>query len=297
MERASVTGGTAELPSPEVSVVIPCKDDSHLGATLESLVAQRSAPPFEVVVVDSSGHELARGLESWHERLRLSVVKAGAKATAGANRNTGVAVSRGTTLLFVDADDTVQDGYIRAMARALQAHDLACSRIDLKPLNPTVPAPSHPQNTGLITAEMKFLPFAGAGTLGIRRSLFEAIGGLDPSLPCYEEADLCWRLQLAGNEPPVFVADAVLNHRLEPVLMKRWRKAVTFGRAEALLYRRYRNAGMPRESIATAVTTWFRLLRRLLRLLTGSHERGLAWEMGLRTGRLRGSFRYRVPYF
>ena len=62
---------------------------------------------------------------------------------------------------------------------------------------------------------MAFLPFAGAGTLGIRRSLFQDIGGFDPMLRCYEAADLCWRIQLAGNGPPVFVSEARLHHRLE----------------------------------------------------------------------------------
>jgi glycosyltransferase involved in cell wall biosynthesis len=122
------------------------------------------------------------------------------RATAGANRNLGVAESRGRLLLFVDADDTANDRYVDAMATALESHELVCSAVDLELLNPWDPSGTHPQQTGLIQS-MDFLPFAGAGTLGVRRSLFEERGEFDLLLRCYEDADLCWRIQLSGHEP------------------------------------------------------------------------------------------------
>ena len=182
------------------------------------------------------------------------------------------------------------------MAETLQSQEFVCSSTDVQRLNPWNPGGTIPQRHGLNTSEMRFLPFAGAGTLGIRRSLFERIGGFDPSLDCYEEADLCWRLQLSGHEPPAFVVGAVLYYRLEPDRAKRWRKAVAFGRTQALLYRRYRNRGMPREPMSEVVVAWLRLMQRWGRRLTGQPERGLAWETSLRLGRLQGSFRYRVAY-
>ncbi len=110
------------------------------------------------------------------------------------------------------------------------SHAFVCSRIDRALLNPKSAARTHPQRTGLITGEMTFLPFAGAGILGIRRSLFEEIVGFDWSISSNEEADLCWRLQLAGHQPPVFVPDATLHCRLEQRRTKRWRKTLVFGR-------------------------------------------------------------------
>jgi GT2 family glycosyltransferase len=99
----------------------------------------------------------------------------------------------------------VNDEYVRAMMDALRIHPCVCSRVDVASLNPWNPKGSHPQQTGLITADMEFLPFAGAGTLGIRRSLFQDIGGFDPCLRQYKDADFCWRLQLSGHDAPFLV--------------------------------------------------------------------------------------------
>ena len=282
--------------APVVSVVVPCQDDTYLAETIESLVGQ-IARPFEVVLVDASGRDLPRRLQSWRDRLDLRFVKGAPEAFAGEHRNRGVRACRGSLVLFVDADDVVGEGYIAAMHEALELHELVCSRVDVERLNPWNAGGTHPQQTGVIESDMHFLPFAGAGTLGIHRSLFEGMGGFDASLRCYEEADLCWRVRLAGHRPPAFIRDAVLHYRLAPARGNRWKKAVTFGAVEALLYRRFRKVGMPRDSVRDAVAAWFGLVRRLLRSLKGSDERGLAWQTGVRIGRLGGSIRYGVPYF
>jgi len=169
--------------------------------------------------------------------------------------------------------------------------------VDLVSLNPWNPGGTHPQQTGLITAEMKFLPFAGAGTLGIRRSLFMEIGGFDPSFRVYEEADFCWRLQLAGHEAPSLVPAAELHYRLGDRPSRRLRRAAARGMGEASLYRRYRRAGMPRQTLGQAATAWRSLVWNLLRELTGHRAGGLGWAAATRAGRLAGSLRNRVPYF
>jgi cellulose synthase/poly-beta-1,6-N-acetylglucosamine synthase-like glycosyltransferase len=62
--------------SPHVSVVIPCRDDTHLPATLASLAQQNHAPAFEVIVVDDSGHDPALGVVRFRDSLELRVVAA-----------------------------------------------------------------------------------------------------------------------------------------------------------------------------------------------------------------------------
>jgi glycosyltransferase involved in cell wall biosynthesis len=282
----------------EVSVVIPCRDDTYLEATLCSLAGQEGAPPFEVVVVDDSpGGNLADRVMAWSDRLDLRLVQAKQRGTPGGNRNVGVAASQCDVLLFVDADDTVGPTYVAAMARALESHDLVCARIDVALLNPPNLVGPHPQETGLITEDLAFLPFASAGTLGIRRSVFKQIGGFDPSLPRYAEADLCWKIQLAGGDPPEFVQDAVSHHRVERRPTKRLRKAAAYGATEALLFSRYRDAGMLRQSPRDAAAAWGKLPWLLIRRGLGHEVPGLAWRLGARVGRLQGSVRHRVAYF
>jgi len=286
----------ANAAAPRVSIVIPCNDDTYLPATLASLAGQKDAPPFEVVLVNASGTDLQRHLEPRGDRLDVRIVKAHRDASAPANRNTGVAASLGTFLLFLDADDTVNDTYVRAMADALETRELVCCSVDMLLLNPWNPGGTHPQQTGLITEEMSFLPFAGAGTLGVRRSLFEKIGGWDASLLFYPEAELCWRIQLAGYGPPTFVPLAILHYRLDPTPNGRWRRAVGLGRTQPLLYRRFRHAGMRREPLRETIGAWWALIGDLVRMTRGRHTEGIRWRTAIRIGRLQGSLRYRVAY-
>jgi glycosyltransferase involved in cell wall biosynthesis len=285
-----------EGAKPTASVVIPCRDPTYLSATLKSLAAQKDHPPFEVVLVDASGKDLGRSLGSWRGRLTLTVLWAREGASASDNRNAGVAAARGPCILFIDADDTVNATYVRAMADALETHEFVCSKVDVVSLNAWNPGGTHPQEMGLITADMSFLPFAGAGTLGIRRSLFMEIDGWDPAFRTYHEADLCWRIQLAGHEPPVFVPDATLSYRLDPSTLGRWRRTVALGRAQPLLYRRYRSAGMPRDSLLDAARAWLAIVGGVLLRAIGRPAKGVGWRAAIRVGRLWGSLRYRVPY-
>jgi GT2 family glycosyltransferase len=127
--------------------------------------------------------------------------------------------------------------------------------------------------------------------------LFEEIGRFDASLRCYEEADLCWRLQLAGGDPPQFVSAAVLHHRLERRGTERVSKAAMYGRTQVLLYSRYRHAGMPRQAFGEAVAAWRRLMPDLIRRMFRRTGHGVGWEAAIRFGRLQGSLRHWIAYF
>ena len=279
-----------------VSVIVPCLDPTYLAPMLASLSAQVDAPPFEVLVVNAASFDLTDRLIPWRNRLDLRLIPGAAGGRAGGQRNRAASAARGSLLVFVDADDTVNPAYVREMSEALAVHPLVCSRVDLSELNPWNPDGTHPQETGLIVSEMRFLPFAGAGTLGIRRALFERIGGFHPTLPCYEEADLCWRIQLSGGEAPAFVSGAVLHVRQQPGAQRTWRKAVVFGQTQARLYRQYRSRGMPRERVAEALGAWGRLAAMSVRKARGRPAQGVGWQLGLRTGRLQGSIRFGVAY-
>jgi glycosyltransferase involved in cell wall biosynthesis len=279
-----------------LAVIIPCRDDRHLPATLDSLGAQESSPPFEVIVVDASGEELVDTLEVWRNRLDIRVVRGAWGATPGANRNTGVAASNASLLLFIDADDVVNGSYVRSMAEALQSHPVVCSTVEMNQLNPWNPGGTHPQQTGLIKGEFSFLPFAGAGTMGIRRSLFEEIGGFDALLRRYQEADLCWRIQLSGHAPPALVRTATLHYRLQRDPAKRLWRVAAQGRGQALLYRRFRHAGMPRQTFSDVVDAWVTIVSGLVGRATRRSTESIGYPAAIRIGRLLGSVRYRVVY-
>jgi GT2 family glycosyltransferase len=283
----------------DVSVVIPCRDAAGtLGEQLSALAAQRFAGSWEVIVADNGSTDSSRAAAEAHAPAlpSLTVVAAGGRRGPGHARNAGAAAARGAKLLFCDADDVVADGWLAAMARALDEHGLVASRFDFARLNPgwTTRRRSHPQEHGLNPYDYPdFLPHAGAGGLGVRREVHEAVGGFDETLPMLEDTDYCWRVQLQGV-PLVFAPDAVVHvrdpRRLRGLFLQRYR----LGRYNVLIYRRYRTRGMPRLEVAESLRRWAGLVLRTPLLF--SRHGWSAWigALGWRLGRLDGCLRYRT---
>ncbi|HXU53433.1 MAG TPA: glycosyltransferase [Casimicrobiaceae bacterium] len=106
-----------------VSVVIPCHNgERHLAATIESVIAQ-DAPAWELVVIDDGSTDgtaaiIDRYRQVLGERL---VAEAGPNRGVSAARNRGTALARGRYLQYLDADDVLRPGSLRAKFEALEA--------------------------------------------------------------------------------------------------------------------------------------------------------------------------------
>ncbi|MFI5177690.1 MAG: glycosyltransferase family 2 protein [Vicinamibacterales bacterium] len=103
-----------------VSVVIPCHNaEAWIAETLDSVAAQRDVTCEVIVVDDGSTDASARVAESVggrHVRLLRQEPQG-----VGAARNAGTAVARGAYLQYLDADDILAPGAVRARVTALDA--------------------------------------------------------------------------------------------------------------------------------------------------------------------------------
>jgi glycosyltransferase involved in cell wall biosynthesis len=241
-----------ESTAVEVSVVIACKNEErHLGTMLDSLAAQTWDGAWEVVVADNGSTDATRAVaESYRDRLpRLLVVDASEARGYALARNAGVQHASGSKLLFVDGDDAVNERYVGALAGALDEASLVCARIGFDRLNPAwVVAvwPSRWQQDEPLDL-FGFLPFAGGGTIGIHRSVFDELGGFRQRevVSQFEEVDLCWRAQLAGHSGPTLVPEAVLEYRLPRRLTALYRRSRSYARGQLALHAVYGSRGMP----------------------------------------------------
>jgi glycosyltransferase involved in cell wall biosynthesis len=279
------------------SVVIPCRNAADtLGEQLTALAEQEYDGAWEVIVADNGSTDGSADLaRTFADRLPgLRVVETAAPAGPGRARNAGAAVARGRDLLFCDADDRVGDGWLAALDAALDRHELVACRYETSRLNPPETRRPHPQEHGLNPyTHPPFLPHAGGGGLGIRRSLHEAVGGFDEDLPALEDTDYCWRVQLRGT-PLVFAGDAVVHIRFRGGLGGNFRQLYRYGRYNVLIYTRYRAHGMPRLSPIPGLLRWAKLLLTSPLLLWA--DRRTAWisQLGWRLGRVDGCLRYRA---
>jgi cellulose synthase/poly-beta-1,6-N-acetylglucosamine synthase-like glycosyltransferase len=229
---------------------------------------------------------------------RLRVIDASERPGPSVARNAGVRAATGDLVLFCDADDVAEPGWVRAMVGALETAPLVGGRLEAEALNdPRLLAwRSPPAQTHLPRAE-GYLPFAMGSNMAVRADVLRKLGGFDEGLDrSGEEPDLCWRAQLAG-ETLVFAPDAVVHYRLRQGLRPLLHQHRHWGLGSVDLYCRFRDRGMPRSSTVAALRHWLRLLLGAPVRLSSRSGRGVwASRVAYRWGRVRASVEHRTLY-
>ena len=107
--------------SPLVSVIIPAYQATpYIAGTLDSVLAQTFSD-YEIILVNDGSpdtEQLERVLEPYRKRIQYFVQEN--RGQAGA-RNTGIRVSRGAFLAFLDNDDQWEPGFLSFQLAAMQA--------------------------------------------------------------------------------------------------------------------------------------------------------------------------------
>ena len=283
----------------KLSVVIPCYNAADtLAEQLQALSEQVWDESWEVILADNGSTDASAAIaERFRDRLpSLVVVDASAKRGRSYARNEGAKVARGANLTFVDADDVVAPGWLAALGAALETHTFVAPRHDFDHLNNVSVRGSrkNEQSGGLQHyVYPTFLPHAGGCGLSVRRALHEQLGGFDEEVFTLEDTDYCWRLQLAGHELH-FAHDALIYIRFRTDARSIYRQAKSYGEFNVLLYKRYRDKGMPPLSWKHGLAGWAKVAKTLPHLADETTRPRWLWQFGWRYGRLLGSLKYHV---
>jgi glycosyltransferase involved in cell wall biosynthesis len=278
-------------------VIIAClNEEATIATQLEALAGQQWSEPWELIVSDNgSTDETLMVVERYRNRVpNLRIVDASDKRGQPHALNVGVLAANSEALAFCDADDEVAPGWVAAMGEALRRYDFVAGPMEMKKLNPPWLARDHPQRYGLNRLRYPpYLPHAGSGNMGVKRTVYEAVGGFDESMPYLFDTDYCFKIQLAGTHLH-FVPDAVLHARRRGGFGGLFRQGRNYGEYHALLYKRYRPLGMPKLSWKKGVRGWRSLLRRLRRIRNKAELAQWVWDCGWRLGRVKGCIRFRI---
>ena len=273
----------------DLSVIVCCYNaGATLAETLEGFVGQSWCGEWEVLVVNNrstdNSMEIAKEYQACLPNLRI--VEASERQGNPHAANVGVANACGEAIAFCDADDVVAPGWVAAMGNALKEYDFVAARMDTERLNDPWMRRSRgqPQSQGpQVYHYPPFLPHAGGGTIGCKRSLYLEVGGFDESLPILCDTDFCWKMQLHGVQLH-FVPDALIYIRFRPSLRALYRQARNYGYYNVILYKRYQQYGMPHLSRKRGLRAWGDLVVRLPKVRDKSGlarwVRDFAWRMG-----------------
>lgn len=286
----------------DLSVIVPVYNGADtMGDQLDAVVAQTwDGGSWEVVVVDNDSNDdtaaIAERYAAAHPDL-VRVVSAPAVHNLSYVRNVGVGAARGRAVAFCDDDDLVGEGWVRAMGEALRHHPLVGSRMEYARLSGADARAGRAefQSDGI---ERLFGYPVVNGVSGVHRELWERLGGNDEALGATgEDLDFALRAHLEAGVEPYFAKDAVYHCQRRSGRGDTFRQARRYGRAMALLYRRY-GQGRPRSRSTwkEVVWAWLWIVVHVNEAFDPERATRWAWRAGTRLGRLEGSVRQRVVY-
>lgn len=209
---------------PEISVAVTTRDRAgQVTGTIRSAL-ENDYQRFDLTIVDQSGDgRTEAALEPWLADSRVTYLRSSTRGLAS-GRNHGIGTARGELIAVTDDDCLVAADWLRELARAFAVDD----RIGIVFGN-VLPA-EHDTRAGFVPAYVRTgaalargLPekdrVEGMGAcMGVRRRMWEALGGFDEMLGAGapfksgDEGDLAIRALRAGYSVYETPAVAVTHH-------------------------------------------------------------------------------------
>lgn len=181
------------MSQPQITVVVPSLNQGrYLDAALQSIFDQDL--PVEVFVLDGgSSDNSAAVIERW--RPRLAWARSAPDAGQSAAINEGIALGHAPYVCWLNSDDLLLGGGLRALLDALEVQrtaPVAYGRVwNLDEASQCrTPVWVQPFNERALARRCII---SQPGTL-IRRSAWEAVGGIDSTLNMAMDYDLWWKL-------------------------------------------------------------------------------------------------------
>jgi O-antigen biosynthesis protein len=212
------------------------------GATLDAClqgVAELRYSNYQVIVVDDGSTDDTAEIAAGYDVQLIRTPNQGLSAA----RNTGLAAATGDIVAYIDDDAVPDPDWLRFLAIGFRDSDHAAVG------GPNVPphdagavatcvenAPGGPVHVLISDLEAEHIPGCN---MAYRRSELLAIGGFDPQFRAAgDDVDVCWRLQEAGATLGFHPA-ALVWHRRRDSVRRYWRQQQGYGKAEALLERKW----------------------------------------------------------
>jgi len=246
-----------------VSIVIPAYDRGpRLPAVLDSVFAQRDCPPFEVLVVDDASTDDTPAVIAGYPH-PVHLVRHPQNRGVATARQSGLAESRGTVIGFHDSDDFMLPGRIGRLAAHLDVHPEVGAVFsngiverDGVPIGERVVPDDMARRLdgrriGIRDVVREGVPMFLQTAL-VRRSVLEAVGGVDTTMVRHADLELACRVVLAT--PTVFLDVPAFRYQLHGTNQTRDRLKLREGLVAVMRRLRERRP----EALDLVGARWFR---------------------------------------
>jgi glycosyltransferase involved in cell wall biosynthesis len=268
--------GSCPPPAPQVPMVsvVICAYNAErtMRECLESLT-RLVYPNFEVIIVDDGSCDRTAEIAMAFPQFRL--IRQPNKGLSAA-RNVGLHAARGDLVAYTDSDCVVDPHWLTFMVRAMAESGFdACGGPNYAPhedgrieacVSASPGAPCH-----VLVGENLAEHLAGCNMV-FKRAALDRVGGFDPQFTAAgDDVDICWRLLdeglVLGYCPAAFVW-----HFRRNTIKAYYGQQRGYGRAEALLYRRY-----PSRFNILGQIKWRGTIPGLARTIPGGNRRRVFW--------------------
>jgi len=230
---------SSRLHWPRVSVVVCSYNGARtIGDCLDGL-ARLDYPDYEVIVVDDGSRDATAAIAQRYAPVLIQTPNRGLSHA----RNAGLAAATGEIVAYIDDDARPDPQWLRYLAATFMstAHAGVGGPNIAPPGDGPIAecvarAPGGPVHVLLNDREAEHIPGCN---MAFRKNCLEAIGGFDPQFrTAGDDVDVCWRLLERGWTLGFHPAALVWHHRRNS-LRTYWRQQIGYGRAEAMLERKW----------------------------------------------------------
>lgn len=227
-----------------MTIVIPVHDGgADVRSCLATILPQAVECSAEVVVVDDASTDASadRAAGAGVRVLRLS-----SRSGPYVARNEGWQASAAPAIVFTDIRNRAQPGWLAGLLAPLADPQVAVAggRVaiggDGRLAHRLARRQSHVDPAPLLADG--FLPFVTTSSMVVRRSALEATEGFAPRRSG-ADADLCWRIQMAGLGTVVLAPDSAMVCQPRASVPDIWRQWRRYASAYVEVRSRYGDAG------------------------------------------------------
>jgi GT2 family glycosyltransferase len=259
------------LPCPRISVVVCTYNGSRTIRDCLEGATELEYPNYEVIVVDDGSTDATADIVREFDVRLIRTQNCGLSSA----RNTGMYAATGDIIAYVDDDARPDVHWLQYLAATFNTTTHAgiggpnLPPPDDGPIADCVAnAPGGPVHVLLSDTEAEHIPGCN---MAFRKECLQAIGGFDEQFRIAgDDVDVCWRLQQWGWTLGFHPSAVVWHHRRNSV-RHYWKQQWGYGRAEALLKKKW-----PEKYNGTGQLTWAGRI----------YSRGLTRALDFRRGRI-----------